>query len=40
MDSTNIVVLCERACSLVVTKTSVAFEVIGSIPHGSEYSVI
>ena len=30
----------ERACSLVVTRASVAPEVLGSTPHGSEYSGI
>ena len=31
---------CERACSLVVTRASVAPEILGSTPHGSEYSGI
>jgi hypothetical protein len=28
----------ERACNLVVTRASVAYEVLGSTPHESEFS--
>ena len=30
----------ERVCSLVVTRVSIALEVLGLTPHGSEYSSI
>ena len=30
--------MCKRICSLVVTKASVVSEVMGSTPHGREYS--
>jgi len=33
----EIIALGERVCSLVVTKTSLASEVLDSTPHGSEY---
>jgi len=32
--------VCERTCSLVITRVSKASEILGSISHGSEYSVI